>query len=62
MAKPKKNETGSKWLGRKNKSRQDHMPVEKRERAMDAADRLKFMQEHRPRTSADWGNARIGGK
>lgn len=62
MAKPKKTETGSKWLGRKNKSRQDQMPVAKRDRAADHADRLRFMQEKRPTCAADWGNARIGGK
>jgi hypothetical protein len=58
MAKPRKNETGSKWLGRKNKSRQDAMPASKRERAMDHSDRLKFMQEKRPVRSADWGNVK----
>jgi len=62
MAKPKKIETGSKWLGRKNKSRQDSMPVAQRERAQDHADRLAFMQSKKPRRAADWGNVVKGGR
>lgn len=54
MAKPKKDEGGTKWLGRKNKSRQDQMPLTSRSRVADAQDRVAFMREHKPVTSGDW--------
>jgi hypothetical protein len=54
MAKPKKDVGGTKWLGRKNKSRQDAMPMGLRQRVHDAQDRLAFMREHKPVTSSDW--------
>ena len=42
------------WRGRKNKSRQDEMPANKRERMIEWDRRLNWMREHKPRRSADW--------
>ena len=39
---------------RLNKTRQDQMPLNRRDRAIEAEKRRNWAQEHKPRCSGDW--------
>lgn len=44
----------NKWLGRRNKTREDLKPAGNRERVANAQRVVSFSMEHKPRRSVDW--------